>query len=67
MTLASTRNETSRFSERIAKEQPSLAIPTALTHQVPGSDTQERLDLIALDLIEIKLDDTGKDVTWQAI
>jgi hypothetical protein len=37
------------------------------------SDTQERLDLLALDnkgrlvIIENKLDDTGKDVTWQAI
>jgi Domain of unknown function (DUF4268) len=37
------------------------------------SDTQERLDLLALDkqgslvLIENKLDDTGRDVTWQAL
>jgi hypothetical protein len=37
------------------------------------SDTHERLDLIALDkqgslvLIENKLDDTGRDVTWQAL
>jgi hypothetical protein len=37
------------------------------------SDTNERLDLLALDkeghlvLIENKLDDTGKDVTWQAL
>jgi len=37
------------------------------------SDTQERLDLLALDkkgrlvIIENKLDDTGKDVTWQAM
>ncbi len=37
------------------------------------SDTQERLDLLALDkegrlvIIENKLDDTGKDVTWQAL
>ncbi|WP_221067785.1 DUF4268 domain-containing protein [Vibrio alfacsensis] len=36
-------------------------------------DTNERLDLLALDkdgnlvLIENKLDDSGKDVTWQAI
>lgn len=37
------------------------------------SDTQERLDLLALDkkgrlvIVENKLDDTGKDVTWQAL
>ena len=37
------------------------------------SDTQERLDLLALDhhgslvIIENKLDDTGRDVTWQAL
>ncbi len=37
------------------------------------SDTNERLDLLALDkqgtlvIIEIKLDDTGRDVTWQAL
>lgn len=37
------------------------------------NDTNERLDLLALDkdgnlvIIENKLDDTGKDVTWQAI
>ena len=36
-------------------------------------DTKERLDLLALDkngdlvIIENKLDDTGKDVTWQAL
>lgn len=37
------------------------------------SDTKERLDLLALDkignlvIIENKLDDSGKDVTWQTI
>lgn len=37
------------------------------------SDTNERLDLLALDkqkslvIIENKLDDTGRDVTWQAL
>lgn len=37
------------------------------------SDTRERLDLLAIDkqgtlvIIENKLDDTGKDVTWQAL
>ena len=37
------------------------------------SDTNERLDLLAVDkhgslvLIENKLDDTGRDVTWQAL
>src|SRR5659263_165657 len=36
-------------------------------------DTNERLDLLALDeeknlvIIENKLDDTGRDVTWQAL
>jgi len=37
------------------------------------SDTKERLDLLALDkegnlvVIENKLDDSGRDVTWQAL
>ena len=37
------------------------------------NDTKERLDLLALDkqgnlvIIENKLDDTGKDVTWQLL
>ncbi len=37
------------------------------------SETRERLDILALDkpgslvLIENKLDDTGRDVTWQAL
>ncbi len=37
------------------------------------SDTNERLDLLGIDkqgnlvIIENKLDDTGKDVTWQAL
>lgn len=37
------------------------------------NDTNERLDLLALDklgnlvIIENKLDDSGKDVTWQVI
>ncbi len=37
------------------------------------TDTNERLDLLALDkqgslvLVENKLDDTGRDVTWQAL
>ena len=37
------------------------------------SDTNERLDLLAIDrkgnlvIIENKLDDSGKDVTWQAM
>ncbi|MHC4455379.1 MAG: DUF4268 domain-containing protein, partial [Planctomycetota bacterium] len=37
------------------------------------SDTNERLDLLALDkqgnliIIENKLDDSGKDVTWQVL
>ena len=37
------------------------------------ADTRERLDLLALDkngqlvIIENKLDDTGRDVVWQAV
>lgn len=37
------------------------------------SDTKERLDLLALDkqgnlvIIENKLDDSGRDVTWQSL
>ena len=37
------------------------------------TDTNERLDILALDksgclvVIENKLDDSGKDVTWQAL
>lgn len=45
-----------------------------IQHEFAGfSDTKERLDLLALDkqgslvIIENKLDDSGKDVTWQAL
>ncbi len=52
------------------------ACTKSINHQIASSgfdDTQERLDLLALDkqgalvIIENKLDDSGKDVTWQAL
>jgi hypothetical protein len=67
--------ERENLQEWIAKE------PTALGEQLliiqkefsGFSDTCERLDLLALDkqgslvIIENKLDDTGRDVVWQAL
>jgi hypothetical protein len=67
--------ERSNLQEWIAK-QPSCLGEELLVIQkefAGFSDTQERLDLLALDkqgslvLIENKLDDTGRDVTWQAL
>lgn len=63
------------FQEWIAKE-PSVLGEDLLVIQKEFSgfsDTRERLDLLALDkqgslvIIENKLDDTGRDVTWQAL
>ena len=75
-----------RFSELHFKEREHLQEWIAKNPEVLGedlliiqkeydgfNDTNERLDLLALDkdsnlvIIENKLDDTGRDVTWQAL
>ena len=67
--------EREHLQEWIAKE-PSVFGEELLIIQKEFSgfsDTQERLDLLALDkqgslvIIENKLDDSGRDVTWQAL
>ena len=67
--------ERDHLQEWIAKE-PSVLGEELLIIQKEFSgfsDTQERLDLLALDkdgslvIIENKLDDSGRDVTWQAL
>ena len=67
--------ERSNLQEWIAK-QPSCLGEELLVIQkefAGFSDTHERLDLLALDkqgslvLIENKLDDSGRDLTWQAL
>ena len=67
--------EREHLQEWIAK-QPSCLGEELLVIQkefAGFADTNERLDLLALDkqgslvLIENKLDDTGRDVTWQAL
>ena len=67
--------ERQHLQEWIAKE-PSVFGENLLIIQKEFdefADTRERLDLLALDkngclvIIENKLDDSGKDVTWQAI
>lgn len=67
--------ERDHLQEWIAK-QPDVLGEDLLIIQKEFSgfeDTQERLDLLALDkngalvIIENKLDDSGKDVTWQAM
>ena len=63
------------LQEWIAKEPSSLGEELLIIQkEFDGfADTRERLDLLALDkqgnlvIIENKLDDSGKDVTWQAI
>ena len=63
------------LQEWIAKEPSSLGEPLLIIQKefADFADTKERLDLLALDkkgnlvIIENKLDDSGKDVTWQAI
>jgi hypothetical protein len=67
--------ERSNLQEWIAKEPSCLGEELlVIQKEFAGfSDTNERLDLLALDkqgslvLIENKLDDTGRDVTWQAL
>lgn len=67
--------ERSNLQEWIAKEPSCLGEELlVIQKEFAGfSDTHERLDLLALDkqgslvLIENKLDDTGRDVTWQAL
>ena len=67
--------ERKNLQEWIAKE-PSVLGEDLLVIQkefAGFSDTHERLDLLALDkqgslvIIEDKLDDAGRDVTWQAL
>ena len=63
------------LQEWIAKEPSCLGEELLIIQkEFSGfSDTHERLDILALDkqgslvLIENKLDDTGRDVTWQAL
>lgn len=67
--------ERKHLQEWIAKNPSVLGEPLLIIQkEFDGfSDTHERLDLLALDkygklvIIENKLDDSGKDVTWQAI
>ena len=65
--------ERNNLQEWIAKEPSCLGEDLlVIQKEFAGfSDTHERLDLLALDkqgslvLIENKLDDTGRDVTWR--
>jgi hypothetical protein len=67
--------ERSNLQEWVAKEPCCLGEELlVIQKEFAGfSDTHERLDLLALDkqgslvLIENKLDDTGRDLTWQAL
>ena len=67
--------ERDHLQEWIANEPSSLGEDLLIIQkEFDGfSDTRERLDLLALDLegnlvvIENKLDDSGRDVTWQAL
>ena len=68
-------DERHNLQEWIAKEPSSLGEDLLIIQkEFDGfADTKERLDLLAIDksgnlvIIENKLDDSGKDVTWQAI
>src|SRR5262249_37656896 len=69
------------FKEREHLQEWLVSAPEALGEELliiqkefdGFDDTRERLDLLALDksgrivLIENKLDDTGRDVVWQAL
>ena len=67
--------ERAHLQEWIAREPSALGEDLlVIQKEFAGfSDTSERLDLLALDkqgslvIIENKLDDTGRDVTWQAL
>ena len=67
--------ERQHLQEWIAKEPTCLGEELLIIQkEFDGfDDTKERLDLLALDkdgalvIIENKLDDTGRDVIWQAI
>lgn len=67
--------ERSNLQEWIAKNPQTLGEELLIIQKEYSGfgDTNERLDLLALDkkgnlvIIENKLDDTGKDVVWQAI
>jgi hypothetical protein len=67
--------ERAHLQEWIAREPMSLGEELLIIQkEFSGfSDTNERLDLLAIDkqgslvIIENKLDDTGRDVTWQAL
>ena len=68
-------SERQHLQEWIAKEPSSLGEDLLIIQKEFNgfADTRERLDLLALDkngnlvIIENKLDDSGRDVTWQAI
>ena len=67
--------ERAHLQEWIAREPSALGEELLIIQKefAGFSDTSERLDLLALDkqgclvIIENKLDDTGRDVTWQAL
>lgn len=67
--------ERAHLQEWIAKEPSCLGEELLIIQKefAGFSETNERLDLLALDkqgslvIIENKLDDSGKDVTWQAL
>lgn len=67
--------ERAHLQEWIAREPTVLGEDLLIIQKefAGFSDTNERLDLLALDkqgslvIIENKLDDTGRDVTWQAL
>lgn len=68
-------HERKNLQEWIAKEPTALGEELLIIQKefADWEDTNERLDLLALDkqgslvIIENKLDDSGKDVTWQAL
>jgi len=67
--------ERAHLQEWIAREPLALGEELLIIQKefAGFSDTSERLDLLAIDkqgslvIIENKLDDTGRDVTWQAL